>query len=283
MYLQHDLSVVAPGPLSPEIDARMRVLADVESRALATTYRISAASVNRALTSGETAESLREFLGGISKTGLPQPLDYLITEGAARYGLIRAGELDDDGAEPGMPEFGARSYLRSDDSDLLRTVAVDQSLASLGLTSAGPYRLVSRFPLDVTFWSLSDARYPVAAENADGEITALLRHRVARAFRPGALDTTKDLITRLRLDAEGAAGAAEEVTGHAWLVKQLESAIRSRSALTVSVSMPGGEVVDYQLEPTSLGGGRLRARDSKSEIERTLPLSSIAAIRPAGS
>lgn len=280
VYLQHDLSVVAPGPLSPEIDARMRVLADVESRALATTYRISAASVNRALTSGETAESLREFLGSISKTGLPQPLEYLIAEGAARYGLIRAGELGDD-AEPGMPEFGALSYLRSDDADLLRTVAVDQSLASLGLTAVGRNRLVSRFPLDVTFWSLSDARYPVAAENADGDITALLRHRVARSARPGTLDTTRDLIARLRLDVDGAAGAADEVTGHAWLVKQLEAAIRSKSALIVSVTMPGGNVVDYQLEPTSLGGGRLRARDSKSEIERTLPLSSIAGIRPA--
>ena len=56
VYLQHDLSVVAPGPLTPRVDARLRSLADVESRALASSYRVSTSSVNRAMASGETAE-----------------------------------------------------------------------------------------------------------------------------------------------------------------------------------------------------------------------------------
>jgi hypothetical protein len=42
--------------------------------------------------------------------------------------------------------------------------------------------------------------------------------------------------------------------------------------------MPNGTVVDYRLEPASVAGGRLRARDPLSDIERTLPLSSIAAV-----
>ena len=62
VYMQHDLSVVAPGPLVPQLDARLRSLADVESRALASTWRISTASMNRAMAAGETAKSLREFL-----------------------------------------------------------------------------------------------------------------------------------------------------------------------------------------------------------------------------
>jgi hypothetical protein len=45
--------------------------------------------------------------------------------------------------------------------------------------------------------------------------------------------------------------------------------------------MPNGKVVDYRLEPASVSGGRLRARDPLSEIERTLPLSSIAAVSDA--
>ena len=45
--------------------------------------------------------------------------------------------------------------------------------------------------------------------------------------------------------------------------------------------MPNGDDVDYQLEPASMGGGRLRARDRKSDIERTLPLSSIVSVGPA--
>ena len=66
VYLQHDLSVVAPGPLAPHIDARLRTLADVDSRTLASSYRISTSSINRALAHGESAESILEFLGEVS-------------------------------------------------------------------------------------------------------------------------------------------------------------------------------------------------------------------------
>ena len=65
------------------------------------------------------------------------------------------------------------------------------------------------------------------------------------------------------------------------MARQLDAAIRAKVALTVSIRMPNGSVIDYQLEPASVSGGRLRARDRKSAIERTLPVSSIAGIGPA--
>lgn len=281
VYLQHDLSVVAPGPLEPAIDERMRVVADVENRGLATTYRISAATVNRALTAGETAESLREFLGKISSTGIPQPLDYLITEGATRYGLLRVGTLDSEARDPDDPGYGARSYVRSDDAHLLQTVAVDQSLASISLTRVGEHRLVSRFDRDIVFWSLSDARYPVAAEDEHGAVLALRRHRIARDQRLHRSDPLGELVTRLASDAAEERAADGDDTSQAWLARQVESAARAKETLVVSVRMPGGDVVDYELEPTSVSGGRMRARDKKSDIERTLPLSSVTAVRTA--
>ncbi len=64
VYLQHDLSIVSPGPLAPPIDARLRTMADVEGRALASIYRVSTASLSRAMAAGETESSIREFLGG---------------------------------------------------------------------------------------------------------------------------------------------------------------------------------------------------------------------------
>ena len=45
--------------------------------------------------------------------------------------------------------------------------------------------------------------------------------------------------------------------------------------------MPDGRVVDYLLEPTGVGGGRVRGRDRAADIERTLPLSSVRGVRPA--
>jgi hypothetical protein len=275
VYLQHDLSVVAPGPLTPEVDARLRVIADAENRALAATYRVSASSLNRALASGETAETVLAFLESISLTGIPQPLAYLIAESAARYGLVRIGELD-GGVDPDHIEYGARSYLRSDEANLLGTIAVDQSLGSLGLLRVGTHRIVSRFPLDVVFWSLSDARYPVAAENSRGEIVVLQRRRTARHTSAPVADPIVELVERLRVGGEPDA----DENDHAWLIKQLDAAVRGKHGLTVSVTMPNGSITELQLEPASIVGGRLRARDRNSDIERTLPLSSIASVAP---
>jgi hypothetical protein len=277
VYLQHDLSVVAPGPLAPAIDARLRSMADVEGRALASAYRVSEGSVNRALASGATAEAILAFLGEISLTGIPQPLEYLIAEAAARYGRLRVGAIDDSATDAPQRDSRDRSCVTSDDLDLLHTLEVDQALAALGLVRHGTGRLVSRFGRDDVFWALSDARYPVAAVGADGAIVNLRRGRIAPAARREPGDSATPLIERLRA-AEAAAGPD---AARAWLARQLDIAVRARVALIVSVEMPDGRVVDYELEPTGVGGGRLRGRDRQSDIERTLPLSSITGIRPA--
>jgi hypothetical protein len=47
------------------------------------------------------------------------------------------------------------------------------------------------------------------------------------------------------------------------------------------VAMPDGRLIDYLLEPTGVSGGRLRGRDRKADIERTLPLSSIVSLSPS--
>jgi hypothetical protein len=269
VYLQHDLTIVSPGPLEPTLDARLRGFVDVEARDLASTYRVSAASVNRGLAAGETAASILEFLGGLSLSGIPQPLAYLVGEAAARFGSVRVAAA----AEADAP---ARASIRSDDPQLVRTLAVDQSLASLGLRQTGPHRLLSRFAPDVVFWALSDAKYPVAAEDAEERIIRLRRHRLAPAPTPAPkTDPIVALLDRV-LD-EGDEAATEQ----AWLARQLEAAARAKETLTVTVRMPGGDTADYLLAPASVANGRLRARDRKADIERTLPLSAIAAVAPA--
>ena len=269
VYLQHDLSIVAPGPLSPWIDARLRTFADVESRELASTYRLSGASVNRALATGDDADTLLAFLTSISVTGIPQPVDYLIRDAADRYGRVRVGSLHPDNPS------GA-SYVASDDTALLDSIAVDQTVAPLGLTRGTPTRLTSPGPVDAVFWALTDARYPVAAENAAGAIVHLRRHAVSATPREEVPDPSIALVETLRATDGGEAKAA-----NAWLARQLDAAIKRRQSVLVSVQMPGGEVIDYLLEPASVGNGRFRARDRHADIERTLPLSSVVSITPA--
>ena len=279
VYLQHDLSIVAPGPLAPSIDARLRGMADVESRELASSYRINAASVNRALAAGENAASLLAFLASISLTGIPQPVDYLINESASRYGRVRVGSLTGRAGAPVGPigdDTVFLSYVSSADAALLGTIAVDQTLASIGLVRTGDgEHLLSRFSGDTVFWALSDARYPVAAEDDHGEIVHLRRHQIARVMPAQTVDTALNLVTKLRRAADSGVSVAD-----AWLARQLDTAIKAKQTILVSIAMPGGAVVDYLLEPASVSNGRFRARDRRADIERTLPLKSILSITP---
>jgi len=265
VYLQHDLSIVSPGPLAPRLDARLRTIAAVESHALASSYRVSLASVNRALTLGETAESITEFLGEISLTGIPQPLAYLIDDAANRYGLVRVGTDD------------AGSYVASSDPNLLGAVLVDQSLSPLSLVRGDDGRAHSRYDERTVFWSLNEARYPVALENTDGEIVPISRRRPPAAAQPVVADHAKTIVERLR---EAAAESSPD-NDRAWLERQLDAAVKARLTITVTVTVQDGSSVEYLLEPTGLGGGRLRARDRKADIERTLPLNRITSVGSA--
>ena len=278
VYVQHDLSIIAPGPLVASVDSRLRGFAEVEARGLASSYRVTGASLTRAFIAGETADGIREFLATISLTGIPQPLDYLLTDTAARFGALRVGSLDPGAADPASREFGMSSYVRSDDPAILRQAAVDQNLAPLGLVSDGQHRLLSRFDMVLVYWTLADARYPVAAEDTSGTIVELRRERRVGAGGALADDTAAILIARVR----AVSTSTPEETGQAWLARQLESAVKNKAAVIVDVQLPDGTQVEYHLEPAALANGRLRARDRRADIERTLPLSSITAVRSAG-
>jgi hypothetical protein len=53
--------------------------------------------------------------------------------------------------------------------------------------------------------------------------------------------------------------------------------LASKSLLLVEINA-NGKVMNFVLEPIGLANGRLRARDRKADIERTLPVSAITSI-----
>ena len=265
VYLQADLTAIAPGPLAPALDLRLRSLALRESRAQASTYRFTAGSLGAGMTEGETAESVRGFLSQLSLTGIPQPLDYLIESTSARHGLVRVRA---DAAS-------GRTVVESPDAGLLDAIAVDQSLRPLGLVPDGRV-LLSRVARDAVYWTLADARYPVVALDDAGAPEPVHRRAVAAQSDPVAppVDTYARLIAMLRSGhgTEGESG---------WLERELEQAVRARSEIVVVVRMPDGSERSLTLEAAGLGGGRLRGRDRAADIERTLPVSSIVSVRPS--
>lgn len=265
VYLQADLTAIAPGPLVPSRDLRLRTIAVRESRAQASTYRFSTESLGAGMTEGETAESIREFLASISLTGLPQPLDYLIESTAARHGLVR---VRGDAAS-------ARTWIDASDPSLRDTILVDQALRPLGFVREGE-SITSRVGRDAVYWSLADARYPVVAIDDSGAPESLHRRPPTVDFAPAArpTDVYARVIGVLR------AGHATDADA-AWLGRELEQAVRAKSVIVVVVRMPDGSERSLTLEASGLGGGRLRGRDRGADVERTLPVSSIVSVRGA--
>jgi hypothetical protein len=265
VYLQADLSAIAPGPLAPALDLRLRRIAQRESRAQASTYRFSADSLVAGMTGGETAQSIREFLTSLSLTGIPQPLDYLIETTAARHGLVRV-RTD--------PESG-RTYVESANPAVRDAIAVDQGLRPLGLVRDGD-ALTTRVGRDALYWALADARYPVIAVDDLGAPQSPHRRpaRSASGADDPPIQAYAGLIGRLR-------AAHETDSDAAWLGRELDQAVRARATIQVSVRLPDGSERAFVLEATGLGGGRLRGRDKGADIERTLPVSSIVSVRPA--
>lgn len=269
VYLQHDLTVVSPGPLDPRVESRLLAVADVEGRGLAATYRISAGSVARALAAGDFGDDIRAFLAGVSLTGIPQPLDYLIDEAVSRFGRLRIRPAD----LPGAPD--ARTAVLSDDAALLATLLVDRDLSSLRLVRVDDATLASAATPDAVERALVSARLGPVREDAEGRpVAPVVRATTGRspAADPGP-DPADALVARVR-----AADGPDD--GTAWTTRQLEVAIRAKAALSVRVRLPDGREVDHVLEPASVAGGRLRARDRVADVERTLPLSSIVSLSP---
>ena len=263
IFLQNDLSAIAPGPLAPALDVRLRDIAARESAAQASSYRFTAESVSHALASGETAASILEFLAGLSLTGIPQPLEYLVTQTAQRHGLVR---VSDDPAS-------GRTRVASTDATLLDAMGVDQSLRPLGLTRDAD-GLSSRVGRDTVYWALTDARYPATIVGDDGRPQIIQRHALpdgAAAPEPSYDGLIADLRAHQGADADAA-----------WLERELEAAVRTKALLIVEIEMPDGSTRELQLEASGLGGGRLRGLDRAADVERTLPVQSIRSARLAG-
>jgi hypothetical protein len=310
VYLQHDLSIISPGPLPPAVDARLRLAADIENHGVASAYRVSQQSIDRALSSGETEASLREFLGGLSLTGIPQAVDYLLTEGSRRHGLVRVRTRSEDDR---VPDDGSRTLISGDDPTVLSALAADQSLSALALRAAGAGRLSTRATASAAYWMLLDARYPVLAEDSAGTELVMRRARVlpapvTRSGRPAAPPAVADLVLRLRETARQSASGARgdgRVAGHgssaapgadgapaaagasgspvtdgdadarAWTARRLDRAVRARSRVAIDVRMPDGSTTRLDVVPLSLANGRLRVSDERAGVERTVPVANI--------
>ncbi|HEY7007813.1 MAG TPA: helicase-associated domain-containing protein, partial [Jatrophihabitantaceae bacterium] len=157
--VQPDLTVVVPGPPTPELAAELALAADLESTGGASVYRVTEQSVRRALDSGRSGADVAALFAQRSRTPVPQALRYLIDDLARRHGALRSGT--------------AASYLRCEDEALLARVLADRGVGQLQLRRIAPTVVVSGAPVARVLDVLREAGFAPAAESADGEVVAL--------------------------------------------------------------------------------------------------------------
>jgi hypothetical protein len=65
------------------------------------------------------------------------------------------------------------------------------------------------------------------------------------------------------------------------MLRQIQLALKNKAHLQVSYLGKDGTLYDFLLEPVGVANGRLRARDRKADLERTLPLANITKLELA--
>ncbi|AQZ68354.1 probable DNA-binding protein [[Actinomadura] parvosata subsp. kistnae] len=214
VLLQADLTAVAPGPLTSELNRWMTLTADVESKGGATVYRFSESSIRRALDAGHGGEELVAMLARHSATPVPQALSYLVTDVARRHGRIRVGT--------------ASAYIRCDDPALLDQITADRRSAALRLRRLAPTVIASRSSRAALVDSLRAMGYAPVAESLDGDvIISQLESRRTEGVAPARAVASPN-----GLDPEVAAAA----------VRALRAGDAAHLARREPVDAPGGQV-----------------------------------------
>jgi Helicase conserved C-terminal domain/WYL domain len=285
VLVQADLTVIAPGPLEPDLARDVALVADVESAGGATVYRVTEATVRRALDAGRTASDLHELFRSRSATPVPQALTYLVDDVARRHGALRVG--------------AATAYLRCDDEGLLAQVLADRRTGPLKLRRIAPTVLASRSAVSRVLEVLRGAGYAPVGESAEGAVVltrpdaqrADPRPAPARFSSEPPVPTDAQLAELVRALRAGEAAAqrgrahqppaaGETVIGGVPSVtlNLLRQAAQAGQAVALGYVNAQGSASRRIVEPVSVSGGYLHGYDHKRDEMRTFALHRITAV-----
>jgi hypothetical protein len=288
ILIQSDNTAIAPGRLEIEIARTLDSIADIESRGGATVYRFSETSLRRGLDHGKTGEEIKVFLRKTSKTPIPQPLDYLISDVAKRHGRLRVGNTS--------------AYIRCEDQTLITQILSDKKLEALPLRRIAPEVLVCDIDAKEIVAILRSAGYLPAAESNSGVL--LLGPRLNRAkskprppriigeleppseatlvasirsIRVGELSSNKQ--SALREIAASALGTLPRTTANETL-ELLNDFIAQSRTLSIGYADNNGSATHRIVDPLSISAGSLIARDHASGEIQSFRIPRITGVAP---
>lgn len=275
--LQADLTVIVPGPLQRDLAEQLASVATVESAGAAMVYRISEASIRRALDTGRTASELHALFSKHSKTPVPQGLTYLIDDVARRHGQLRVGM--------------AQSFVRCEDTALLAQAVGAPATEQLEMRILAPTVAVSQAPISEVLAALREAGFAPAAEDSTGAIVDI-RARGARvpappgrrrAHRPPTptSQTLGAIVAVLRKVASTPFGNMR--LDPAVAISQLQEAAHLQSSVVIGYVDPAGVATQRVVAPINIRGGQLTAYDPASGRVREFAIHRVTSVVAADS
>ncbi len=266
IIVQGDLSIIAPGPLSNQDERELRAFVETEQAGLASRYRISALSISQALESSITASQIASTLKRLSGTSLPQPVEYLIADTVKRFGRIRV--------YPDVAFGGCKIYC--EDSTMCAQLANEAGLRAFGLRAIDANTITSKYESDVIYFGLREIGHLAIRTSPTGELVSPLKFGTTSA-QQHKLDGLAETIAHFRsADARVAHSGDDEA-----MLRQIQLALKNKAHLRVFYLGKDGTQHEFLLEPVGVANGRLRARDRKADLERTLPLANITKLELA--
>ena len=288
ILIQSDNTAIAPGPLEHEVAQELALIADVESRGGATVFRFSEGSIRRGLDHGRTGDEIAKFLAKTSKTPMPQPLEYLITDVAKKHGKLRVGNT--------------ASFIRCEDPALIAQIISDKRLEILGLRRIAPEVLISTFDAAEAMHILRSYGYLPAGEDAKGLLLSgprvqraqgrarppriigeyekpdeLLIQSALRALRTGEKSSRKQ--STMRNIATEALGALPRTTANETL-ELLSDYLQNQpnKSLSIGYADNNGLVSHRIIDPLKLSAGSLLARDHATGEVQTFRIARITGV-----
>jgi Helicase conserved C-terminal domain len=271
--LQADLTVIVPGPLERDLAEQLASVATVESAGAAMVYRVTEASIRRALDTGRTASELHSLFERHSKTPVPQGLTYLIDDVARRHGQLRVGI--------------AASFVRCEDAALLAQAVASPATDQLEMRLLAPTVAVSQAPISEVLTALREAGFAPAAEDSTGTIVDI-RARGARVpappgrrrvYRPAPTPTSQTLQAIVAVLRKVAAAPFGNMRlDPAVAISQLQEAAHHQTSVVIGYVDPAGVATQRVVAPINVRGGQLTAYDPASGRVREFAIHRVTSV-----
>jgi hypothetical protein len=184
-----------------------------------------------------------------------------LREAEQRFGRLKVKEAKNVG----------HTIVTSDDTILLAELHNNQKLKPLALHFSEKGDLHTRFDSELVYFTLRDAGYVAIRVDEKGQVISptesIEKLSIAESAKSIAID-----IQRLR-DQDAKLGSDDDDQ-----MRAIQLAIKNKATALVTIQTSTGEQIQYLIQPVGLANGRLRAKDRKADVERTLPLASITSI-----